>query len=263
MDPIWTPEEWETVVDFATSLRPPPIEMVDFHRRIQSYSQPCIMNDAAGQEYVVKPLLTTQPMERALTVDQIVSRLGMMIGAPVGEPDLVFISDRMIEENKQLQIPSRYFPGIAHASKLIPGCHDGLEMGQYQTGLNRPRYALLAVLYGLAYCDNDHQVIFQEPGSLVYSVDHGNFFLGGPDWTIESLRETPAARVDPIILHTCGLSFPEYQPALQCLKHLNNKHIAYAVASPPASWEFTLKERGEVAYYIAKRRNDLIAMLNC
>jgi hypothetical protein len=52
---------------------------------------------------------------------------------------------------------------------------------------NRPRFAALAVLYGWIPA-GDAQLIYRQTVShLVYSVDHGHFFPGGPNWTLAGL----------------------------------------------------------------------------
>ena len=47
------------------------------------------------------------------------------------------------------------------------------------------RCALLAVMYGW-FQAGDNQLLYRKtPPELVFSVDHGHFFPGGPEWTVE------------------------------------------------------------------------------
>ena len=86
--------------------------------------------------------------------------------------------------------------------------------------MNRPRVAALAVLYGLALA-SDHQVIYRLAGEpLVFSVDHGHFFHGGPNWTVQGLANGPPAQIDPLVIRECGLTRTEVEPCLDKLRSL-------------------------------------------
>ena len=238
MQQSWLPKQWERIVKQASLNRPNPIPMVEFRQKFHSYSQPAVLMDADGQEYVVKALQHGHnDIHRSIVAEQIVCHLGKFLGMPVGQPVLVDIPQTLIDMNPDLKTPYLYRSGVAHGSIRIPNCSDRIQFGQYNTPENRPRYASLAVLYGLAGCFCDWQVIAStQPPNTIYSVDHGHFFKDGPMWTVDSLRETPLAQIDPTVRQLCGLNEQEIVAAKCCLHSLQNKHIAQAVAMPPDEW---------------------------
>jgi len=153
-----------------------------------------------------------------------------------------------------------FSPGLSHASVIIEGRYDGWDFEHTGDQTNRQRYALLALLYGLTGAD-DHQFIYEKAAPhLVYSVDHGHFFAGGPEWTVDSLHSAGPAVPDVHITRGVMLSAPQLRGAVTVLDSVSDAVIASAVASPPDSWSITMDERITPAQYLAKRRDDLLAL---
>lgn len=123
---------------------------------------------------------------------------------------------------------------------------------------NRQRFALLAVLYGLAYVQHDHQFFYQDGTNLVFSFDHGHFFPNGPGWTIQALNGLPPAAPDPVICNACQFSAAELNDARQRLMTLEPDKIAGAVAASPDVWAVSITERVRLAIYLATRKNELV-----
>lgn len=261
MQKIWQPKQWERIIARASKRRPIPIEMVEFRHKWDTDSKPAILVDAFRQEYVVKALqIGHSHIHRVIVSEQIVGHIGIQIGAAVGVPVLIHVPQSLIDMNPSLQEPYSFRPGTAHGSVRLPDCTDRGNFGQFESPENRFRSAMLAVLYGLLGCFADHQVIYEkQPPNRVYSVDHGHFFSGGPLWTTDTLRDTPLVEVDATITQQCGLTEQDIMTARCSLQALQNKHIAYAIAMPPDEWQFPITERGEMAYYIANRRDQLLA----
>ncbi len=117
------------------------------------------------------------------------------------------------------------------------------------------------MLYGWVHA-SDHQVIYQKASPhLVFSVDRGHFFPGGPDWQIGHLATAPAPQVDDRITAQCALSPTEIRQAASRLTAVTDQVIATAAAMPPDEWSISLDEKVAVASYLAQRRDTLLATL--
>lgn len=225
-----------------------------FLKRWPSYSHPVLLACDDGNEYVVKG----QHAGRAIVSDQVLGRLGVALAAPVGQVCLVEIPAELVAAEPEM---SGVQPGTAHACRWIPGCSERAHIAHTELPENKPRFAALALLYGWAYA-SDHQFIYaNDPPHLVYSVDHGHFFPGGPDWTIESLADAPRAVPDAIVVSQASLSNADLVGAAEILQSIPDEQIAKAVASPPDEWSLAFSERVALAAYLGSRRDDLVSAL--
>lgn len=221
---------------------------------MKTASKPVRARDVAGQVYILKGIQAG----RGIFNDQVVAQLGMLLDAPVAQPfiadvDVMFISDP--DEPQFL-----YFkPGLAHASLFIPECEDDRDIRRYQEQPeNRGRFARLSLLYGWVGAA-DRQLIYKKQyPNHVYSVDHGNFFPQGPEWTIEDLIQAPKAMLDPEITKICNFNEIELQGAITALVNLSEQEILQAIARPPTEWSITIKERVAIVDYLVRRRHELI-----
>jgi len=253
-----TAEELQRLRDEITNAaadKPQPVVAETFLRRWPSYSRPVALRCDDGKEYVVKG----QHAGRGIINDQTVARLGIELGAPVGEPQIVEIPAELVAIEPQLK---DIRPGTAHGTELVQNCTDRIwppsDLGLLD---NRRRLALLAVLYGWCHA-NDHQLIYSNvTPRLVYSVDHGHFFPGGPNWTIASLANVAIATLEPGIVGHCGLSEDEQRIATEKLQNMSSQSIVNAVAISPDEWGMSLDERVALASFLILRRDELIATL--
>jgi hypothetical protein len=156
-------------------------------KRWNSASRPFQARGADGIEYIVKARQVDRRIERQMVNDQVVARLGMLMGAPVGKPSLVDISQDLIDMSPEY---ADILAGIAHSTEFIKDCSDDRELFLHtKETTNRERFALLCILYSWVHA-RDHQFIYNKiKPNLVHSVDHGHFFVGGSDWTIERLTQ--------------------------------------------------------------------------
>ncbi|MGC8541997.1 MAG: hypothetical protein ACP5QA_15410, partial [Phycisphaerae bacterium] len=156
----------------------------------------------------------------------------------------------------------RHIPvGVCHGSRFLKGVSENREPFRYlNVPENRIRFARLAILYGWAFVASDHQFLYRkEPPNLVFSHDHGHFFPGGPNWSVESLTKASAARPDSTILEKCDFTEAEINEALDSLRVVEASHIAHAVAQPPDTWGLSLDDRIALACYLDARREQLLA----
>jgi hypothetical protein len=220
-----------------------------------SYSAPAAVRCTDGRDYVIK----ASRDDKAVVNEQIVARVGRCIGAPVARPRFVELTQELIDLEPKLR---NRRPGIAHATELIEDCSDRSGVEYTNVPENRARFALLAVLYGWTHA-GDHQLIYRNvPPRLVYSVDHGHFFPGGPHWVSSFLADgspqvVPAAPFGPLVSE-CALRGEEIARAVIALVRVTADDIVEAVAAPPADWAVTLAERVAMAEYLLRRRDALL-----
>ncbi len=239
--------EWQKLIQRAASGRPAPVRAETYLKSWQTASQPVLVR-TAGADYVIKGA----HVGRMVVNDQIVGRLGMALGAPVGQVCLVEVPAELIS----IEPAMRHFgPGIAHASLFLGGCSERASFEHASVKENRERFALLAVLYGWIGAQ-DHQFIYENAlPHLVYSVDHGHFFPGGPNWTSTNLAANPKPQTDPSIVSSCGLAAADFTAPAKALGAIRNEVIASVVATPPDEWAFDMTDRVALAMYLEQRRD--------
>jgi hypothetical protein len=183
--------------------------------------------------------------------------LGKAVGAPVPEVAVIDLPDALIQNQPDLKgLPA----GLAHGSRYVPGASSVKQGILHETlGGNRSRYSALSIMYGWAGVFSDHQFFYEDTTNLVLSFDHGNFFPGGPNWTAANLRAAAQAEPDQQITTKCHLTKDELSAAVLLLNVVTTATIASAVSAPPNSWGLTLDDRVEVATYLEKRKEQLLA----
>jgi hypothetical protein len=231
-----------------------PIIATTIRKGWQSSAKPVLVRGIDGNEYVVKG----KQAGRQIINDRVVAKLGQAMHAPVGEPYLIEISQELIEINPDF---SYLATGIAHGTKFIPDCSDDRELFlHFDKSKNLERFACLAILYGWMYA-SDHQFIYKKQSPrLVYSVDHGNFFVGSPEWTIERLgRKVDPAKPDHLIVSSYRLNDEDLSSALNALREISEQIIVQTVRNIPQEWGITIDERLALVEYLIQRQCDLLA----
>ena len=252
---LTTKTRWKQALEKAIAQPEEPIQAITFRRGWNSAARPVLVRGIDKNEYVIKG----QQAGRQTINDQVVARLGVAIGAPVGKPQLVEISAELIAEDPKFDYLT---PGIAHGTLYVADCFDDRGTGEYASqSENRARFALLSVLYGWVY-SGDPQFIYKKARpNLVYSVDHGHFFPCGPNWTINNLQHAHSAELDRYLVSSCKLTSEEIQQALLALNTVTEDVIIQAVAAPPSEWGLTIDERVTLIAYLFRRKQELLALL--
>ena len=185
-----------------------------------------------GQRYWCKSLNNFQS-ELVPVTEQIVARLGALIGAPVCASALISLDDlagweirpgtgRLVE------------PGIAHGSVAIEPVIETREL-KYRTDDDNGRrhcglYALCDWLYG-----GDFQWLrATAEENAYYSHDHG-LFLTGWSWTPESLASRQNESV-PLTMEAEHLDPGELRRLADALESLERVTIEEAISGLPRSW---------------------------
>jgi hypothetical protein len=239
----------------GAAQRPASVRAQTFlHRLPSSSSGACAFLCDDGRTHCVKG----RQNGRVAANDQVVGRLAQLLAVAVPETSLVEVTAALIGLEPQI---AHFIPGVGHGCLWVDDVTDRLGLDYAQLPENRPRFAGLAVLYSWAGVCQDHQLLYKKPDPhLVYSVDHGHFLHGGPNWTSQTLAAAPGAILDPFFA-SCGLTAQDYLPYRQALRDVADEPIAIAVSTPPDEWGVTLEERIDLADYLARRRSQLLAVL--
>ncbi len=233
-----------------------PVKAVDFIRIFKTDSKPAQLHCDDGHDYIVKDRLVNAHSPRVVVTEHIVGRLGALLGAPTGTIAYVDVPADLINSQSEL---THFTPGPTHGSRCVPNCTEREALVYTGEASNRLRFALLALLYTWVGAD-DHQFIYTKDTNTVYSVDHGHFFPGAPNWTASSLQlaaSTAITSLDPFF-DACALTPPELDRARQALDTITVEQIEMAVASPPEGWGFTIPDRIVVVDYLIKRRTEVL-----
>ena len=218
-------------------------------RKWNTQCSPVVLGCDDGRDYVVKGAQTG----KAVVNEQVVGRLGGLINAPIPSVQIVLVPTELVTIEPEI---SHVYHGFAHGSPIQENCTDKRWLAHTDVSEKEARFAALAVLYGWTSA-NDPQMIYSlDKPQLVWSVDHGNFFPGGPDWSVTQLHTTEAACVLANISAVCKTQ--HIQETLDVLAEVKPEQIAAAVAAPPPTWQITTEERRELAMMIERRRTELL-----
>ena len=220
----------------------------------QTRTKPTIMRADDQALYVVKGKHL-----RDSIAEQIVGRLGTVLGFPVGRVGLVYVDRRLVLDDSR--IPEQMI-GVNHASVFLPKIRpERAEFGPIDLQFNRSRYADLALMYGWFQAYDLQPFYEHEAPRLVHSLDHGNFFPDAYQWSIRSLAEAEPARPDQRVMVPCGLKQSDLAEPLQKLQSVTPVQIVQAIKSVPSEWEFRHNERIALASYLWRRRQELLTHL--
>jgi len=258
------PWEWRRLIEEESQRRALPIRAEEFLAAIKTQTMPVVLLCSDGEaeaEYVVKAKSSFVGW-RSLFNEQVIGTLGRELGAPVPQVAIVDVPNELIKLNFSM---SHMLDGVAHGSRLLRSVVNMDGVRYCAITENRPRYARLALLYGWVGIESDLALDFlydQAVPQLVHSVDHGDFFRGGPEWRIPDLVLEAPPQPNPQIRFSCGLRSHELRDAAASLRRIGNDVIASAIAAPHERWEVPMQERTALAEFLASRRDQLLTIFD-
>jgi hypothetical protein len=245
-------DAWRDLILRELGNRPPVVRVLTPVRPLRGVSHAVVADCSDGQRYVVKGRQVMRP----LIADHIVGRLAGIIGAPVPEVQLVDVPNELISPSSYL---AHFEAGTGHGSVFVPECRDWWHVEHANEADNPERFAALAVLFGWTDAGDQQFLYSKTPPHLVWSTDHGAFFTGSSDWTVETLSAASSAAVDQWIVAGAGPPSALLRAAMERLQLATDAVIARVVAIPPDEWGITLDERVALADYLARRRDAILA----
>jgi hypothetical protein len=191
--------------------------------------------------------------------DHVVATLAQLMRAPVPDVALICIGKGLIEANpNSSEGMGHLLAGIAHGSKFCDGLGDRDNEFKY-IDRNKSRFASILVLHAWTLCNDRHFLYQAQQPFNVYSVDHGNYFAGGPHWISDDLDPGDPATVPNDLIQSCHLDADALLAACLPLQDIDERHIAKALAAPPEEWGVSLNERVALGKYLRKRQLQLLA----
>jgi hypothetical protein len=223
------PEEWKLLCEVGGQNKPKVTRAITYIRSWDSACRAVHVGCDDGNDYIVKG----SQVGRSAFNDQVVGRIAWELGAPVALVSLVNVEPDLVANNPEM---AHVRSGTAHGSLFVPDCTECAWFQFVDLRENRPRFALLSVLYGWMVGAEKQFFYSITPPHLVNSFDHDAFFPNGPNWSAESLSGAPYPDVDEVIVDQCGLRHRELNDACVYLQKMTPETIALAIASVPAEW---------------------------
>ena len=253
--------QWKTSLISLLQYPRESLQAITYRRGWRTKAEPVLLECEDDQTYVVKGVQAG----RQIVNDQVVARLGIALGSPVGTPSFIQISAELIELDRRL---ASFSPGLAHGTLWIPDCRDSYELLGTGEEENRSRYALLSALFGWVINHDPQYLVNEQPPRLVHSVDHGHCFSGGPNWTVESLQNSidsdSGMSLEFLLINgfeMCVFKAIDFQTMQQNLKQVTELNIFSSVASVPEEWGITMEERLVLVEYLIVRQQRLMLIL--
>lgn len=212
-----------------------------------------------GRRYWIKPLNNLQ-CERVCITEQVVGRVGQLLGAPTCAVKTIEIPSALAgwqfhaDENAKLEA------GIAHASLETLNAMETRLLERRRDDSNAARHAYVLALYDLCWGDDAQWLMDVGDEYRFYSHDHGLYFPQGPWWTVQDL----ARCIDAPRPYTCDdLDIDRVTVALIVarLRALTNGELVQALAGIPTTWPVTDAELELVGHFILSRAANVATRL--
>jgi hypothetical protein len=206
-----------------------------------------------GNRYWCKSLNNLQNEPRVPVNEQLVARLGLLIGAPVCRPELVYIPAALVGWEIRPGSGRLLEEGWAHGSQAVDLVVETRDISANRgADDNRRRQAGIYALHD--WCGgSDSQWLMAGPESEFHSHDHGHYFPGGPAWTIASLQGA-AGTSYAIPTPPAGLDATELQQLAAQLEVVSEQDIATVASKIPAGWAVQDDELEALVDFIYDRR---------
>lgn len=203
-----------------------------------------------GRRWWVKPLNNCQGSPRVVVNEFIVGRLGLLIGAPVCEVDVVRIGPDHV--GWEFRAGHQLEEGLASGSRDVEGAHEAHQLDHRNQDDNQRRHVGAFALYDWCW-GADPQWLFEAPAQeRTHSHDHGYYFPDGPNWTGASLqREVSNSHALP--QDPSGLLPAEKERVADRLGTLTADEIGAVLRQVPSSWPVTDEELADLGVFLEQR----------
>jgi hypothetical protein len=209
-----------------------------------------------GRRYWCKVLDNLQS-PRVPANEQIVGRLGALVGAPVCEVELVYIPEDLAGWEYRDGRPLT--EGWAHGSLAVEPVVETNALDDRPGDDNARRHAGVFALFDWVG-GSDPQWLVRGLDGEYFSHDHGHYFPGGPAWTIDGLRAAVATPYQPPG-PTSGLDPAELRRLADAIESAGTQEIEGCVAKIPATWPVADEELDAVVEFVVARRGPVAERL--
>jgi hypothetical protein len=182
--------------------------------------------------------------------EQIVGRIGAMIGAPVCEVGLVSIPAALA--GWEFRDGHPLSEGWVHASVALDPVVETHSLDDRALDSNGKRHAGICALYDWMG-GSDPQWLVRGADREYFSHDHGHYFPSGPSWTAESLNTSRDA-VAAVATPSAGLEAEELSRLAAAIEAATVEEIEACISNVPPGWPVTDAELDSLVEYLAHRR---------
>jgi len=248
--------EWTTLIGQSRARLEPTLTVQDIEGLLTggNSGKPMQVICTDQMRYALKLNDSTNPSHgRTLATEQVVGRLGQLLGAPTVQPARVLCPQELLSNFVET---GNRVAGLGHASRFLDRRQLREDRGQPLqpvTKKNREDHARLGVLYGWIGA-GDHQVLRDTQTDEIFSHDHGLFLPGGGNWGKTNLIAGTPLVPDPWFLDPDPSNVIE---ASMQIKALTDAQIAGAIAYVDASWGVGDDDLIALANYLSARRDML------
>jgi hypothetical protein len=202
-----------------------------------------------GARYWLKDQASPQG-DRLGTTEQVVGRLGRLIGARVCEPTLVDVPQELEGEVE----PGRTLPaGWSHGSKHVDDVRETRVLENRKDDDNRVHHAGFFALHDWLGGSDAQWLICGSENNAYWSHDHGLYLAGGPQWTAEQLE---AQKDAPFVMpgDASDLDADELERVAVAIEDATQQQLEAELAKLPPDWPVTDDELSGVVNFAIHRR---------
>jgi hypothetical protein len=205
-----------------------------------------------GNEYWVKPLNNCQGSKVPAT-EQIVARVGALIGAPIHGVRTVQIPKALV--GWEFRPGFKLEVGIAHGSLAVPDATETHSLERRGQDTNSSRHAYIHALYDLCWGADPQWLMCMSKDHEYYAHDHGWFLPPeGPDWTSAAmLASLDVAREYADPHNGSGLDREAIAGAAARVAALTQAELVQALAHVPAAWPIPDSDLETAGHFLLHR----------
>ena len=249
-------------------------QAVEHVRRLRGGAQSHLMRCDDGHYYVVKFQNNPQGV-RVLANEMLAGKLAQALGLPVPQPEVVAVSDWLVEHTPELYIEcgtqrTRCSSGLQFGSRfpcdpLRTPVYDFLPDSLLDSVANRQTFCGMLVFdKWTCNCDSRQTIFFRPPdGSsaayVVRMVDQG-FCFNANDW---SFPDAPLRGLYSRLQVYAGVEGLEsFQPFLNRLENLQDDILEEAAASVPPEWyDGRAEDLSALLQALDQRRRQVVSLI--
>jgi hypothetical protein len=200
--------------------------------------------------YWIKTLNNLQS-PRVPVNEHVVGSIGALIGAPTCRVKLIEIT----QENVGWEFrPGRLLElGIANGSESFSGAAEVNSLSYPLRDANPRRYVGVFALHDLCWGGDSQWLELTDSDMQLFSHDHGHYFPGGPDWTVDQLV-AGAGTPHEGAWGTAGLNAAEATTMAARIAAITDDELAAIMRSLPAGWPVTDEQLACLAWFVSERR---------
>lgn len=216
-----------------------------------TWGSPLRMTGNDRRDYFVKTLEgCPADAQLSLAAEQIVGRLGKLIGAPVCETSLIRIHEELAGSPPWLR------GGLAHASLAVERAdlrRPPLDNSRTKDD-NRRRHAGVYALCDWCFSSDDQWLCDLDDDEATYSHDHGLYFppVGSGYWTRDELVQN-ARNAHELGGSKAGLDRETIRTVADTLDAIDRTALVEVLRAVPASWPVSGEELEALGWFLEYR----------